>query len=70
MSATKHLRLNSKESQRTLVVGECQKAKFESYVKQSEKQKEKKTTRFPIIIPIVIALALLVYAILRRHKII
>ena len=46
------------------------KAKFESYVKQSEKQKEKKTTRFPIIIPIVIALALLICAILKRHKII
>ena len=46
------------------------KAKFDSFVKQSEKQKEKKTTRFPIIIPIVIALALLVYAVLKRHKIV
>ena len=45
-------------------------AKYDSFIKQKDSHLEKKTSRFPIIIPIVLAIATLVYFILKRHKLI
>ena len=45
-------------------------AKYDSFIKQKDSNLDKKTSRFPIIIPIVLAIATLVYFILKRHKLI
>ena len=45
-------------------------AKYDSFIKQKDSHLDKKTSRFPIIIPIVLAIVALVYFILKRHKII
>lgn len=45
-------------------------AKYDNYVKSKDSELNKKTSRFPIVIPIVLAIAGLIYSVLKRHKLV